>query len=146
MARADTDAGVGLVGDHPSDDDRVDADVVGGEFYRHRLVQAFDGVLRRAIDRARRRADMAHLRRHVNDRPAIALCDHFAGNDLGDEKRGFDVQVHDLIEIGFRHLDKGLGRVGAGVVDQDIDTFQPADFGLDLAQVADIAVQAQCNV
>ena len=48
--------------------ERVDADVVRRELDRHRLGEAFHGVLGGAIDGAARRADMAHLRRHVDDR------------------------------------------------------------------------------
>src|SRR5471030_1949967 len=47
---------------------RVDADFVRGKLDRHRLGETFHCVLGRAIDRSRRAAHMAHLRRHVDDR------------------------------------------------------------------------------
>src|SRR3954469_3977645 len=45
----------------------VDADVVGRKLDRHRLGEAFHGVLAGAIDGAACGADMAHLRRDVDD-------------------------------------------------------------------------------
>ena len=111
------------------------------ELDRHRLGQALDGVFRRAVDAARRRADMAHLRRHVDDRAAAALCDHLAGDRLGDEKRRFDVEVDHFVVIFLRHLDKGLRRVGAGVVHEDVDAVEPADFLRDFGKVHHVADQ-----
>ena len=84
---------------------------------------------------------MAHLGRHVDDRAAVALCNHFSRDGLGDEKGRFDVKIHHLVVVFFRHVDEHLRRVGAGVVDQDIDAVETVDFRCDLRHVADIADQ-----
>src|ERR1700691_878568 len=65
--------------------ERVDPDPVRSEIDRHRLRDPLHCPLAGAIERTARTADVAHLRRHVDDRSAAGRFDQAAGYALCHE-------------------------------------------------------------
>ena len=98
----------------------VDANVVRRKLDRHRLGETFHGVLGRAIDGAARGADMAHLRRDIDDGAGQFCFDEAARHRLRHEERGAHVERKDRVEI----LDLDVGQIGRsihpGIIDQNL--------------------------
>ena len=90
------------------------------ELDRHGLGKALHRMFGRAIDRARRAADMAHLRGHVDDRSSAFGPDQLARDRLRHEKGGAHIQRHHEIEVFDLHIDKRRRLVGAGIVHEDV--------------------------
>ena len=91
------------------------------EIDRHRLGQALDAVLGHAIHGASRAADMAHLRRHVDDRAAAPGLHHPARHRLSNEKRRTLVQAGDGVVVVLGHIQEAARPIGARVVHQHIE-------------------------
>ena len=93
----------------------------GASSMRHGLGEALHGVLGRAVDRAPRGADVAHLRGDVDDGARLLGLDQPAGDGLGDEVGRAHVEPHDGVEVVDGDVEQRLGPVGAGVVDEDVE-------------------------
>ena len=124
--------------------DRIHADSRLGDLERHRLGDAFDGVLAADIDGGPRRALVPVGRGDVDDAAAaLSLHDaHFVlhaqdhAENIGVERRG----------IAFRGLvgDRANLAFGAGVVHRDIEAAKPLDGLVD--QSADVVLVADVGM
>ena len=82
---------------------------------------------------------MPHLRGDLYDGSSLALGDHFSGYRLRDEEQRLDIEIHDPVVVLLGNVDEELRHVGAGIVDQDVHSFQPADAVFHLSQVCNVA-------
>lgn len=64
------------------------------------------------------RAYVPHLAGHMDDRSAVGhLFDHGAAKT----EYTANIEVHNTVQRGIGDIDHGLGLIGAGVIDQQID-------------------------
>jgi len=108
------------------------------ELDRHRFCETLDGVLRHAVDRALRRAHVAHLRRHVHDGTG-SLANHDARGGLRRQEHGAHVQCEQHVERSDVHVQEALGPVRARVVHQHVASLQRAEQALDFRFLSQIA-------
>ena len=113
----------------------------GAELDRHGLGEAFHGVLGGAVDSAPRGADVAHLGRDVDDGAGLLGIHQPAGDGLRHEIGGAHVEAHDDVEVLDGDVEQGLGAVGAGVVDEDVEGFGPCDRLLHGGEIGDVQHQ-----
>src|SRR5215510_684678 len=96
---------------------RVDANLVRGEFDCHRLGEAFHRVFGGAIDRTGRSADVAHLRGHIDNGATTLGLDQPARHSLCHEISRPHVERDHEIEILYLYIDKWRRPVGTRIVD-----------------------------
>src|SRR6185437_6400337 len=99
--------------------DRVDPDVVGGQFDREVLGQRVQPGLGEGVPRRRGGRDglVGPHAADVDDRAAVALLDHAAGHGLGEEEDG-PVQLQVGVVEGAVVVQERLGDEEPGRVDQ----------------------------
>ena len=84
---------------------------------------------------------MAHLGRYIDDGPRALGSQKPLGDMLRQEEGGPDIQAHHRIKIIHRHIGEGLGAIGAGVIDQNIEGLGSADGGFCRGQIEHIQSQ-----
>jgi hypothetical protein len=86
----------------------------------HRLGQAFRAHVSTRNKHFAGASDMAHLRRHLDDRSLDACLDLPTGDGLSNQERRSHIERENDVEIRSSNVGEGSRQVGPGIADQHV--------------------------
>ncbi len=99
----------------------IDIDVPGRPFAGKEPGQADDTMFRGGVGGDADAALEGQDRCDIDDAALALLSQHVAAKDLREKEQALQIEIHHLVPIGFREIDRILAADDAGIVDKPVE-------------------------